>query len=701
MSTAALPSTSLHGPSILQRIREVLLPMAAISVVFVMLVPLPAWALDFLLALSMAASFIVFLSAMQIRRAVELSVFPTLLLLLTLFRLALNIASSRRILLHGQEGTAAAGQVIQAFGQFVVGGNYVVGFVLFLALIAIQFLVVSHGAVRTAEVTARFTLDALPGKQMAIDADMNAGLIDEAEARRRRQAIAREAEFYGAMDGAARFNQRDSLATILITAINIVAGLLIGTLQQGIELGEAARTYTVLTVGDGLVTLIPSLLVSVAGGITLTRANSAGQLGSEIRQQLLGRPATLYLASAVSAAMCLIPGLPKLAFLLVAGGLWWSGRRVSSHPQAAPQPELGPAEKKKAEQQAGGSDLAQLLRLEDLTLEIGFQLIPLVDEKQGGQLLSRVRSLRRHLSSEMGFLVPPVHISDNLRLKPREYLFSLRGMEIGRWQTEGAQLLAVSGDAGRRPLTGKETREPAFGVPAIWIQPALEEQANAAGYSVVDATTVITTHLGELIREHAWELLGRAETKRLLDSLNDSHPKLMEELVPKLLSLGEVERVLEQLLRERVSIRDLGAILESLLETATVNKNTVALVEAARQALGRRLVRPLLDSEGQLPVLLLDPALEEEILSTLQPDAGQRQLAAQTPPATPILRRLADSVRRLIGAASAAALPVLLVPSPARYHVKRWLEPVVPRLAVIAAGEIPPEIRLRPVGTVR
>jgi flagellar biosynthesis protein FlhA len=700
MSIAAVAIGTLPAQSFLQRMREYVLPLAAISVIFVMLVPLPAAGLDFLLAISMAASIVVFLSAVQIRRAVELSVFPTLLLLLTLFRLALNIASSRRILLHGSEGTAAAGKVIEAFGQFVVGGNYVVGFVLFLALIAIQFLVVSHGAVRTAEVTARFTLDALPGKQMAIDADMNAGLIDEQEARKRRQAIAREAEFYGAMDGAARFNQRDSLATILITGINIIAGLLIGTLQQGIELGEAARTYTVLTVGDGLVTLIPSLLVSVAGGITLTRANSAGLLGAEIRSQLLAKPATLYLASLVSAAMCLIPGLPKIAFLSVAGALFFAARRVAARPVAPPVAEAGVSEKKKPGE-AVSSDLAQLLKLEDLTLEIGFQLIPLVDEKQGGQLLSRVRALRRHLSAEMGFLVPPVHISDNLRLRPREYLCSLRGIEIGRWQTEGGQLLAVSGDPNRRPLAGKEAREPAFGVPAIWIAPALEDLANASGYSVVDAVTVITTHLGELIRRHAWELLGRAETKRLLDSLNDSHPKLMEELVPKLLTLGEVGRVLEQLLRERVSIRDLGSILESLLETAAVNKSVVALVEAARQGLGRRLIQPLLDGEGQLPVLLLDGALEEEILTTLSPETGQRMLAAAAAPATPVVRRLVDSLRRLIPASSAAALPVLLCPSPARYYVKRWLEPIFPRLSVVAAGEIPPDIRLRPVATVR
>jgi flagellar biosynthesis protein FlhA len=700
MSTAALPAATMPGRGILQRLRDYLLPIGAISVIFVMLIPLPAWTLDLLLALSMAASIIIFLSSVQIRSAVELSVFPTLLLLLTLFRLALNIASSRRILLHGSEGTAAAGRVIEAFGQFVVGGNYIVGFVLFLALVAIQFLVVSHGAVRTAEVTARFTLDALPGKQMAIDADMNAGLIDEAEARRRRQSIAREAEFYGAMDGAARFNQRDSMATILITAINIIAGLLIGTLQQGIDLSEAARTYTVLTVGDGLVTLIPSLLVSVAGGITLTRANSAGLLGTEIRQQLFARPETLYLAAAVCGAMCLIPGLPWLAFVFVAGFLLWIGRRIAITNGSRTASETAPSERKKAGQ-GPSVELTNMLQLEDLSLEIGFQLIPLVDEKQGGKLLNRVRALRRHLSAEMGFLVPPVHISDNLRLRPREYVLSLRGIEIGRWQLEGSQMLAVSGDPKRRPLPGKETLEPAFGVPAIWIGPAIEEQAIAAGYSVVDGVTVMTTHLGELIRRHAHELLGRAETKRLMDSLNESHPKLLEELVPKLLTLGEVHRVLEQLLRERVSIRDIGTILETLLETAQVNKSLISLVESARQALGRRLIPPLLDIDGQLPVLLLESGFEEEIIAWVSPEENRHVLSATASRGTPIIRRLSDSLKHLIGSADSAALPVLLCPSPARYHVKRWLDPLFPRLAVVAAAEIPAEIRLKPLGTIR
>ncbi len=692
MSTVAIPLAGGGGGA--KMLRSLALPVAAISVIFVMLVPVPAFVMDMLLACSMAASILVFLSAVQLRRAVEFSVFPTLLLLLTLFRLSLNIASSRRILLHGNEGTAAAGRVIEAFGQFVVGGNYVVGFVLFLALIAIQFLVVSHGAVRTAEVTARFTLDALPGKQMAIDADMNAGLIDEATARKRRQAIAQEAEFYGAMDGAARFNQRDALATILITAINIVAGLLIGTLQQGIDLGEAVRTYTILTVGDGLVTMIPSLLVSVAGGMVLTRASSAGQLTTELGTQLLGKGTTLYVASGVLGALCLIPGLPKPAFLLPAVALGYLGSQVSKRGELpAGEAEIA---KKTAEKP---ENMAAALRLDDLSLEIGFQLIPLVDEKQGGQMLGRVRTLRRHLATELGFLIPPVHISDNLRLKAREYVVALRGVEIGRWQTESNCLLAVSADPKTRPLPGRETREPAYGTPARWIQPALEDEALAAGYSVVDQGTVIGTHLAEMIRRHAHELLGRAETKRLLDSLGESHPKLVEELVPKILTLGEVQRVLQQLLRERVSIRDLGTILEALVEAAAQSRALPQMVEAARQALGRRLTQPLLEADGSLRVIAMDSALEEELMALVAPESGARLLTAGGN--TPVLRRVTDSLRKLIGPAGSSVRPVLLCPSPARYYLKRWLEPALPMLAVIAPPEIPPEVPVRAAGIVR
>ena len=694
----------------MSRLKEFLLPAGAICMVFVMLIPIPGVVLDVLLAASITASVIVFLTAIQVRKAVDFSVFPTLLLLMTLFRLSLNIASSRRILLHGHEGTHASGAVIEAFGQFVVGGNYVVGFVLFLALVAIQFLVVAHGAVRTAEVTARFTLDALPGKQMAIDADMNAGLIDEQGARKRREAIAREAEFYGSMDGAAKFNQRDAMATILITAINIVAGIVIGTLQQGVDLLTAVKTYTILTVGDGLVTLIPSLLVSIAGGLILTRASSSGQLDAELGGQLLKRRNTLWIACGVLLGLALIPGLPKMAFVLMAGAVALIARKVPAQTEeeqatAASSGALHHGKQKAeagAETAPGGENLASLLKMDELTLEIGFQLIPLVDEKQGGQMLNRVRALRRHLATELGFIVPPVHITDNLRLKPREYCVSLRGVEIARWQTEPGCLLAVNADAKARTLPGLEVTEPAFGVAARWIQQGLEEQALAAGYSVVDQTTVIGTHLGELIRRHAHELLGRQETKRLLDSMTEGYPKLVEELVPKLMSLGEVQRVLQQLLREQVSIRDLGAILEVLVETAAVNKNVVHLVESVRQTLGRGLVHPLLDGDGGLKVVLLEGSLEQQLVGTFDPSAqlllgesGGRALGQGD-----TLRRLLESVKRLTGGGQTMALPVLLCPSPARYHVRRWLEPFVPKITVLAPIEIPPEVRVRSVGTV-
>ncbi len=674
--------------------------------VFVMLIPIPAFLLDLLLAASIMASVIVFLTAIQVRKAVDFSVFPTLLLLLTLFRLSLNIASSRRILLHGHEGTSAAGAVIQAFGQFVVGGNYVVGFVLFLALVAIQFLVITHGAVRTAEVTARFTLDALPGKQMAIDADMNAGLIDEQGARRRREAIAREAEFYGSMDGAAKFNQRDAMATILITAINIVAGIVIGTLQQGVDLQTAVKTYTILTVGDGLVTLIPSLLASIAGGMILTRASSSGLLDQELGSQLLRRPQTLWIASAVILSMALLPGIPKLSFILLAGCAALLARRLP--PELAAEGESGTASAGKPGGNdvtlpvAGGENLASLLRMDELTLEIGFQLIPLVDEKQGGQMLNRVRSLRRHLATELGFIVPPIHITDNLRLKPREYCLSLRGIEIARWQTEANCLLAVNADPNARPLLGVQVTEPAFGVAARWIEHGLEEQALAAGYSVVDQTTVIGTHLGELIRRHAHELLGRQETKRLLDSMNETQPKLVEELVPKLMTLGEVQRVLQQLLREQVSIRDLASILELLVEAAQQSKQLIHLVESVRQSLGRGLVQPLLDADGGLRVLVIEQQLEADLMETFDPQPGN--LLGENGPKLggqgEYLRRLLESVKRLTGPASTMALPVLLCPSPARFHVRRWLEPFVPKVTVLAPIEIPPEVRVRSVGTV-
>ncbi|MBZ5706031.1 MAG: flagellar biosynthesis protein FlhA [Acidobacteriia bacterium] len=667
-------------------------PVAAVGLVFVMLVPMPSLLLDLLLAASITASVLVLLSALHILRPAQFSVFPSLLLLLTLLRLSLNLASSRRILLHGNEGASAAGRVIEAFGQFVVGGNYVVGFVLFVALIAIQYIVVSHGAVRTAEVTARFTLDALPGKQMAIDADLNAGLIDEVQARARREQIAHEAEFYGAMDGAARFNQRDALATILITAVNIVAGFLIGVFQLDIPFREALKTYTVLTVGDGLVTMIPSLLVSMAGGIVVTRASSGASLASDLGKQVLSRR-PLFLAAAVMLSLAAIPGLPKFSFFLLAaivGVLAWRAPKPKAETPAAG----AEAKEKKSPQEA----LEDLLKLDELSLEVGYGLVPLVDQQQGGQLLARVRSLRNHLALQLGFIVPPVHITDNPRLKSREYVISLRGVEIARWEMHEDHRLAISSEVAPPALAGTPTREPAFGVSAMWIAPALESQALAAGYAVVDQTSVLATHLAEVIKQHASELLTRQETKRLLDRLAESHPKLVEELVPKLLSLGEVQKVLQQLLREQVSIRDLSTILETLLDTAAVSKHPVLLVEAVRQALGRALVRPLLGSDGELRVVTLEGGIEEELSRAFSPQVPTTVTAGLEPS---FVRRILEGLRRLAGEQVAVASPVLLCSTPARFHLKRLLEPFVPKLVVLSPGEIPAIVPVQSVGTLR
>ncbi len=675
-----------------------IVPAAAVSMVFVMLVPMPSFLLDIMLAFSMTASVLVLLTAVQILRPAQFSVFPSLLLLMTLFRLSLNLASSRRILLHGAEGASAAGRVIEAFGQFVVGGNYVVGFVLFLALIAIQYIVVSHGAVRTAEVTARFTLDAMPGKQMAIDADLNAGLIDEVQARARREQIAHEAEFYGAMDGAARFNQRDALATILITAINIIAGFLIGVIQQGVPFMEALKTYTVLTVGDGLVTMIPSLLVSVAGGMVVTRASSDSTLSTDLGKQLFGNSRPLWIASAVMTGLALIPGLPKLSFILMAVIMALLARRAKTE-IAEGKPVSGTAAGKSETAPSQTLDpMDAALKLDDLMLEVGVGLVPLVDANKGGQLLTKVRALRKHLATQLGFLVPSIHITDNLTIKDLEYVVYLRGVEITRWEMRRDCLLAISSQPKPPALPGVDTRDPAFGAPAKWIVKEQQAQALAAGYAVVDQTAALATHLGEIIRQNANELLTRQETKRLIDRLSESHPKLVEELVPKLMTLGEVQRVLQQLLREQVSIRDLGTILETLIETAGVSKNPVLLNEAVRHALGRALVRPLLDEHGELKVVTLDRTIEEECSRAASAQTVSTASMALQPSTA---RRVLEGLRTLFGEQVLTAPPVLLCTSPGRFYLRRLLEPFLPKIVVLAPTEIPPLVPVQSVGSLR
>jgi flagellar biosynthesis protein FlhA len=564
--------------------------------------------------------------------------------------------------------------------------------------------VVSHGAVRTAEVTARFTLDALPGKQMAIDADLNAGLIDEHQARARREQTAREAEFYGAMDGAARFNQRDSIATILITGINILAGFLIGVFQLDIPFREALKTYTVLTVGDGLVTLIPSLLVSMAGGMVVTRASSNATLSADLGSQLLSRPRSLQIAAGVMVALACIPGLPKFSFLTVAGVVlllaWRLPKPVKDKDgnvvEVADPAALPAAGKDK--KTAKSDSIEDLLKLDELSLEVGYSLVNLVDVQQGGQLLARVKALRSSLAVQLGFIVPPIHITDNVRLKPREYVISLRGVEIARWELLEDKVLAISSELTPPPLAGTPTREPAFGVAALWIARALEPQALTAGYAVVDQTSVLSTHLAEVIRLHAYELLTRQETKRLLDRLSESHPKLVEELVPKILSLGEVQKVLQQLLREQVSVRDLPSILETLLDTSGTSKNPVLLVEAARQGLGRALVRPLLSDDGGLRVLTLDHSLEEELSRAFNPQAPPASSTGLQPS---FVRRILDSLRQLAGDQVAQTAPILLCGTPARFHLRRLLEPFLPKVVVLSPLEIPPMIPVQSLGTVR
>jgi flagellar biosynthesis protein FlhA len=671
------------------------IPVGAVALVFVMLVPLPGFALDLLLTLNITAAVLVLLTAIQVLRPVQFSVFPSLILLLTLMRLALDLASTRRILLHGNEGSAAAGKVIEAFGQFVVGGNYIVGFVIFLALIAIQYLVVSHGAVRTAEVTARFTLDAMPGKQMAIDSDLNTGLINADQARARREAVAREAEFCGSMDGAARFSQRDSMATILITAINIVAGFLIGVFQQGIPFQQALKTYTILTVGDGLVAIIPSLLVSVAGGIVVTRAASDHSLGSDIGRQVFKTSRPLWIVGGVLLALALIPAMPKVPFITLGGLAMFAAWKMK--PGAAPEPATAA---KGAAGKPGGpavDPMDAVLKLDELMLEVGVGLVPLVDAKQGGQLLARVKSLRKNLAQQLGFLVPSIHITDNLSLKEREYVVYLRGVEIARWEMRRDRLLAVNSNPKPGDLPGQETREPAFDSPAKWITPDLQAQAIAAGYAVVDHTSALSAHLAELIRQNAHDLLTRSETKRLIDRLADSHPKLIEELTPKLMSLGEIKKVLQQLLREQVSIRDLGTILETMVEAAATNKNPVVLVEAVRHALGRALVRPLLDEQGRLRVVTLDSTLEEEFVRTGTQNASAAAGALQLSGA----RRVLDGLRAMLGDQFAAAPPILLCASPGRFYLRRLLEPFIPRIVVISPSEIPPMTQVMSLGSVR
>jgi flagellar biosynthesis protein FlhA len=679
MATTIAPPAPMRGTHLLA-------PAAVMAVVLLMVVPLPPLMRDLLLSIDIGLAVVLLLTVIYVRQPVEFSVFPSLLLLLTLVRLSLNVASTRLILMNGQDGVESAGHVIMAFGQFVVGGNFVVGTVVFLVLVAIQFIVINHGAVRISEVTARFTLDAMPGRQMAIDADLNAGLIDEREARTRRDRVRREADFYGAMDGAIRFTQRDALAAVLITGVNIVAGLIIGVFQHGLDLGTAAQTYTILTVGEGLVTAIPALLVSMSGGLITTRAASESHLGEEVAVQLLARSRPLAVAAAVLTGLAIIPGLPKTAFLVVAvllGGAALATRQKTEAVSDTPVPEGTPADTSDAP-----------APVDPLSIEIGYALVALADDKQGGTLLNRLRAIRKQIGAETGVIVPPVHVADNLQLGPRAYSILVKGVEVARGDLVPDRLMAINPGTASSPLEGSATREPAFGLPAWWIPVSQREHASAAGYTVVDPTTALSTHVSETIRAFLPDLLSRQQTKELLDRLAQTSPKLVEELVPKVVSVGEIQRVLRQLLRERVPVRDLVTILEAIADAAQATKDPDAITESVRAALGRTICRQYQTERGELPAISLAPSLEAKLVSSIVRTDQGPMLALEPSHAQQLASKIADAL------AGALAQPVLLCTPTLRPHLWRLFARVLPHIGVLSHSEIPPQLRIATVAVL-
>ncbi|MBI3768946.1 MAG: flagellar biosynthesis protein FlhA [Deltaproteobacteria bacterium] len=672
---------------------ELAIPAAFVVVVIVMVIPLPTPLLDLLLTLNVSLSLIILLVAMYTVRPLEFSTFPSVLLVTTLFRLSLNVASTRLILLHGEGGSAAAGHVIQAFGNFVVGGSYVVGIVVFLILVVINFAVITKGAGRIAEVAARFTLDAMPGKQLAVDAELNAGLLSEKQARERRRAIEAEADFYGAMDGASKFVRGDAVAGLLIAAINIVGGLFIGIVQRGLAIQDAAEVYTVLTIGDGLVSQLPALLISTAAGIIVTRAASGTNLGTEVVSQLLFNPRVLSTVAVILGSFAILPGLPFVPFLVLAGAI--GGLAYFSRIDAGARSEEEAAARPEAVKAAEKHDAPVPLDL--LELEVGYELVPLVDGGQRGELTERIRSLRRQLAQEMGFVVPPVHIRDNLQLKPAEYAILLKGVEIARGEVRSAHYLAINPGGADPAFRGIPTKEPAFGLDALWVPAADREQAQLAGYTVVDVATVIVTHLTELIRRHAHELLGRQEVQGLLDGIAKTNPKVVEELVPQQLSLGGVQKVLQNLLREHVSIRDLLTIVETLADHAPQTKDPLALTEQVRQALSRSIVNRFLTADRVLPLVTLAPRLEKLIAEAVHRTDDGTYLALEPSVAQRLLGRLGSWSEQF---ATQNQQPLLLCSTSVRGHLRRLTERFLPSLALVAPGEIPANVKIHSLGVV-
>jgi flagellar biosynthesis protein FlhA len=676
---------------------DLALAVGLVAILGVMVIPMPRFFIDLMLSIAIAFSIVLLLTSVYATRALDFSVFPSLLLVTTLFRLSLNVATTRVILLRGAElGTGAAGDVIKSFGEFVVGGNYAVGIVVFIILVIINFIVITKGAGRVAEVAARFTLDAMPGKQMAIDADLNAGLINEEEARRRRSEIAKEADFYGAMDGASKFVRGDAIAGIMIVFVNVIGGIVIGTLQKGMDIADAAQTFTLLTIGDGLVTQIPALIVSTAAGIIVTRTATSTNFSQEFSKQLLMKPKALGAAAGIMGFMALIPGLPFIPFMILALALGFTAYRLNKKEDDAVADKAKKAEAEKLKPVA--EKLESLLPVDLLELEVGYGLINIVDADQNGDLLERITNIRKQFALDLGIIIPPLRIRDNLELKPGDYQILLKGVQVGAGSLMVGHMLAMDPGNVVEPMAGIPTREPAFGLDAIWITPRQKDQATYAGYTVVDLSTVIATHLTETIRANASELLGRQELQALLDSFKANSPKVVEDLIPNLLPVGTVLKVMKNLLKESVSVRDLRTILEALADAAPLQKDPTLLTEQVRTQLGRTITKKLVGADGQLLLLTLDRSIEETLASgIIQTDQGQ-QLSVDPEFVRAFIAQLNNQAMELAGQSSQA---VVLCSPLIRSHLKSLVDRFLPNIVVLSHNEITPNVNVKSFGTVR
>ena len=685
-----LPPQSLSG----SQMKGLAGPILIIMILSMMVLPLPAFLLDLLFTFNIAMSVMVLLVSMYTMKALDFAAFPAVLLFSTLLRLSLNVASTRVVLLHGHTGPDAAGKVIEAFGHFLVGGNFAVGVMVFIILVIINFMVITKGAGRIAEVGARFMLDAMPGKQMAIDADLNAGLIGEDVARKRRTEVAQEADFYGSMDGASKFVRGDAIAGLLIMVINIVGGLVVGMLQHGLDFSTAGRTYTLLAIGDGLVAQIPALVISTAAGVIVSRVTTEEDVGRQLTGQLFSNPQVLFLTAGIIGLMGMIPGMPNLAFLLIAGGLLWFGRRLllRAPQKAAEQAAAAQAAAAVPSAEAAEASWDDVALVDPLGMEVGYRLIPLVDQSQQGELLGRIKSIRKKIAQELGFLVPVVHIRDNLEIQPNTYIISLKGVEIGRGEAYPNQWMAINPGQVTGTLPGTPTQDPAFGLPAVWIDASQRQQAQVLGYTVVDACTVMATHLNHLIQTHAAELLGRQEVQLLLDQVGKTAPKLTEDLVPKVLSLSTLHKVLQNLLEEEVPIRDMRTILDVMAEHAPTVKDATELTSLTRLALGRAIVQQLFPGDAELQVLGLDPTLDGMLQQAMTSNSG-------------IEPGLADNLLTQTQAAIArqeqmGLAPVLVVQHPLRVLLSRFLRRSLPQLKVLSHAEIPDSRRIKITATI-